>query len=352
MTSLRSIARAMFLGFVRDRSALFFSIAFPLLLLVLLGGLAGDGQRDRSTVVQVGRVALLDGASAATRRSLDDVLDVRRETDLAAALEQVRDGDVDAVVLEQGGRVVVRYSAADQVTAATVRGTFDAIVQNANVAATGQPPRFRLSTRQVEDDSLEPIQYFTPGLLGWAIATGAAFGAALSLVNWRVSGLLRRLRLAPIGAGSVVGARVGVSVTIALAQTAVFFLAAVLFFGLQLSGAWYMAVPLVVCAALAFMALGLLAGAIARTEEAASGIANIIVLPMAFLSGSFFPLDDAPEWIRAVSQAFPLRHLTDGLIDVTVRGDGPAAALGPMAFLLAFSAVVALIASRVFRWER
>ena len=61
----------------------------------------------------------------------------------------------------------------------------------------GRPPAFQLSAQQVEDKSLKPIQYLTPGLLGWAIASGGAFGAALTLVGWRKNKLLRRLRLAP-----------------------------------------------------------------------------------------------------------------------------------------------------------
>ena len=62
-------------------------------------------------------------------------------------------------------------------------------------------------------------------------------------------------------------------------------------FGLQLTGSWWMAVPLLVAGTLAFMSLGLLAGALAKTQEGAVNLANFLVLPMAFLSGSFFPLD-------------------------------------------------------------
>ena len=50
---------------------------------------------------------------------------------------------------------------------------------------------------------------------------------------------------------------------------------------------------------------------------------------MAFLSGSFFPLDGSPQWLQVTSQLLPLRHLNDGMLDVMVRGDGPSAALAP-----------------------
>ncbi len=114
--------------------------------------------------------------------------------------------------------------------AGTVQGVFRQIVTQAN--SVGVPQKYTLATQQAEDDSLEVIQYVTPGLLSWAIAMGAAFGAAATLVTWREKRILRRPRLAPVSTASVVGARVLVSVVIALIQMAIFLAVASLpFFG-------------------------------------------------------------------------------------------------------------------------
>jgi ABC-2 type transport system permease protein len=99
------------------------------------------------------------------------------------------------------------------------------------------------------------------------------------------------------------------------------------------------------------MSIGLLAGAITKTTEGAVNAANFMVLPMAFLSGSFFALDAAPQWLQTFSNLLPLKHLNDGMLDVMVRGEGPEAALVPMAILAAFTVVVTLVAARLFRWE-
>ncbi|MGH3423777.1 MAG: ABC transporter permease, partial [Nocardioidaceae bacterium] len=291
MTGFKSLAVAMSKGFFRDKMALFFAILFPLMFLVLFGGLFGDQGTSRSDIIQVGPVSLLDKAPAAARKAIDQSLDVTRSTDESAAIGKVRSGDADAVLTQHGDTIVVHYSAADQVKSAVVRGTLQAMVQSANVAASGQDPRFDLATEQVEDKSLETIQFFTPGLLGWAIAMGATFGAAANLVVWRRNGLLRRLRLAPVPTSAIVCARVVVSLLIAAVQAAIFIGLAMAFFGLRLTGSWWMCVPLLVAGTLSFMAIGLFAGSISRTEEGATGLANFIILPMAFLSGSFFPLD-------------------------------------------------------------
>lgn len=351
MTAFNSLARAMLKGFFRDKMAFFFAVIFPLMFLVLFGGLLGNGGTSKTEIEQVGKVSVLDEAPKNVRAYLKESLDIHRTTDEEAAIRKVRKGDTDAMIMQRGDTLVVRFSQADQVKAATVQGQFQAIVQSANIAVTGEEPRFTLDADRVEDESLSTIQFFTPGLMGWAIASGATFGAATNLVVWRKNGLLRRLRLAPIPTRSVVLARIAVSVAIAAVQALIFIGVGALLFGLQLTGAWPMIVPLLAAGTLSFMAIGLLAGAVSKSEEAAVGIANFVVLPMAFLSGSFFPLDGAPDWVTAISEVLPLKHLNEGMLDTMVRGEGPASALLPIAILLGFAVVVSAVASRVFRWD-
>jgi ABC-2 type transport system permease protein len=353
MSSMGALSAAMWHGFIRDRMSLFFTILFPLMFLFLFGSIFSDSGTSRSTLVEVGEVPLLQQLSGGAREAFHEAFDVTRvgPGQLEEQVGKVRSGNVDAAVQQRGDQLVLHFSRADQTKAAIVRGTLSAFVQDANVSASGQPPRYSLRAEQVEDRSLKSIQYFTPGLLGWAIAMSSTFGAAMTLVQWRSTKLLRRLRLAPVSTGEVVAARVAVSVLIALVQMVIFVVLAVALFGLQLRGSWWMAVPLVLCGTLAFLAIGLLAGSITKTSEGASGLANLIILPMAFLSGSFIPLDVAPSWLQTASHAFPLRYLNQGMLDVMVRGQGPGAAVTPMLVMLAFAIVIGLTATKFFRWE-
>ena len=350
--ALRSLSLAMLRGFIRDRTAMVFTILIPVLFLVLFGSIYKNSSAPKVTVIEVGKVSLLDQSAGGGHGQLGQVLAITRSARLAPALAAVRKGTDDAAVQQQGRRLLVHYSIADQTTASLVQTVFASIVQQADQAAAGRAPAFQLTTRQVEDISLKPIQYLAPGLLGWAIASGAAFGAAITLVSWRKDKLLRRLRLAPVSTASIVTARIGISVLIALIQLAVFLAVATLpYFGLKLAASWWMAVPLVACGTLAFMSIGLLVGAIAKTQQAATSIANLIILPMAFLGGSFIPLAFAPAWIQQVSYVMPLRYLVIGMQDVMARGEGPSAALPAIGILLAFCAVITLISVRVFRWD-
>jgi ABC-2 type transport system permease protein len=340
----------MFSGFVRDRSALIFTILIPVLFLVLFGSIYKSSSAPKVSVLEVGKVQLLDQAEAAAPRQLGKVLTIKHSASLGAALDDVRKGNEDAAVTEQGGKLIMHYSIADQTTAGIVQAVFSSIVQQADQAKAGAASdAFTLQTQQVEDKSLKPIQYLAPGLLGWAIASGGAFGAAITLVSWRKD---RRLRLAPVNTGAVVLARVGISVAVALVQLVVFLaIATTPYFGLKLTASWWMAIPVVIAGTLAFMSIGLLVGSFAKTQQAATSIANLIILPMAFLGGAFIPLDYAPAWIRDVSYALPLRYLVTGMQDVMARGEGPASALPALGILLGLAAVLTLISVRVFRWD-
>ena len=350
MSAYRSLARAMLRGFLRDRGSLIFTVALPVLFLVLLGSIYKGTTTPQVKVTEIGRVPLLD--QAARSAQLRAVLKVSHAASQASALQKVRQGDVDAAVSQQGSRLILHYSIADQVTSGVVRALFSSLVQSANQEATGKPPAFTLAIAQVEDTSLKPIQYIAPGLLAWAIASGATFGAAITLVNWRSKKLLRRLRLTPASTGAIAAARITVSLLIALVQMAAFLLIATLpYFGLKLTHWWWMAIPIVISGTLAFLSLGLLAGAISKTEQAATALANLVILPMAFLGGAFVPLAFAPAWIQKVSYVMPLRYLVTGVQDVMARGEGPSAAVLPIAVLLGIAAVLTLVAVRLFRWD-
>jgi ABC-2 type transport system permease protein len=346
-----ALSVAIMRGFLRDKAAVFFAILFPLMFLVLFGGLFSDQDQSKVELIAVGDVQLVDDLPGPAKEAFDETFDVSRSDDLDEALEEVRKGDADVAVEQRGDTLVAHYTQTEQVKAAITQGTLRAFVDGSNVAASGRPPKYDFKAERVEDDSLSTIQFFTPGLLGWAVAMSASFGAAATLQGWRQSKLLRRLQLSPVSTRTIVGARVAVTVAIAMVQMAIFIGLGATAFGLTLTGSWWMAIPMLVVGTLCFMAIGLLAGAIAKTAEGAVNMANFFVLPMAFLSGSFFPLDTAPSWLRAFSNLLPLKHLNEGMMDVMVRGEGPSAALVPIAILAGFAVVVTLLAAKLFRWE-
>jgi ABC-2 type transport system permease protein len=205
---------------------------------------------------------------------------------------------------------------------------------------------------QSVDGGLPYINYVAPGVLAWGVGNAALFGPAFALMHWRRDDILRLVWRTPTPLPTVLGSRFAVAVGVGLCQAVLFTAVALLpVFGLHLSGDWPMALPLLVLGVAAFLALGLVVGSLANTPEAVAAIANFVMVPMAFLSGAFYPADLLPGWIRTLSWVLPLRYLDHGLTNVLAGRDG----LGPYgldcAGLAAFTVLFGLIAARIFRWS-
>ncbi|RDG38177.1 ABC transporter permease [Streptomyces corynorhini] len=352
MRPVWQLARTMILSVLRDKGTIFFLLIFPILFLLLFGTLFKTSGTSHIEVAQLGDVQVLDELRGAQREEVTKAATITRVDNEADALRQVREGDYDALVMQDGGKVVLRYSAADSVKAASAQAALNSLLERANLAATGQPPTYTLEATQVQDDSVKPIQYLTPGLLGWAIASSSVFSSALTLVTMRRRKILQRMRMSLVRPWEVVAARIAMTMAMVLVQTALFLLVATLpYFGLQLSGSWWLIVPLVVCGTLPLMSLGMFIGSVTKTEESAGGLAQLLVLPMSFLSGAFFTLDSAPSWVQAVSYLMPLRYLVKGGEQVLSRGGGLVDVLPSMGGMLLFTAVVTGLTLRFFKWN-
>ena len=202
-----------------------------------------------------------------------------------------------------------------------------------------------------KDGTTPYINYIGPGILAWAVGNGALFGVAYTLMHWRKNDLLRVIRMTPITVPEVLGARGLVALGVGICQ-AVFFvvISALPFFGMTLSRWSIATLPVVALGVCAFFAMGLLVGTYASSSEAIAAIANCIMVPMAFLSGTFFPVNAAPGWVQGISRAMPLRYMIDGL-SVLPGSNGPHVVIVPCLVLIGFTVVFGLFATRLFRWS-
>ncbi|PPK63730.1 ABC transporter permease [Actinokineospora auranticolor] len=208
------------------------------------------------------------------------------------------------------------------------------------------------SGQRVEETGRGYIDYIAPGVLSWGVANAAVFGVAFTLMQWRNDDILRLIRMTPTPLLSVLASRYALAVVMGLLQTLLFVGVALLpFLGLRLAGSWPLLIPLLLLAIVAFLAIGMIVGSVANTPEGVAAVANCVMLPMAFVSGSFFPVDMMPPWLAAISRALPLRYLNDGAAaSLAGRGDLTEVAVAAAA-LGGFSLLFAAVALRVFRWS-
>ncbi|HTS97066.1 MAG TPA: ABC transporter permease [Streptosporangiaceae bacterium] len=197
------------------------------------------------------------------------------------------------------------------------------------------------------------IDYTAIGVMCWGVGNSAMFGVAYTLMYWRSNDVLRLIRMTPTRLPTVVGSRFLVAVVVALAQ-AVFFVAVATLpvFGLYVSGRAVLALPVLLTGVAAFFGIGLLVGTFASSAESIGAIGNCVIVPMAFLSGTFYPISASPVWMQDLSRALPLRYLVQGTGGLIAGTSGFSSALVPCAALLGFTVLFAGIAARYFRWNR
>ena len=189
------------------------------------------------------------------------------------------------------------------------------------------------------------------GIIGYGAANTGFAGLALLLVARREMGFLKRIRSTPIPA-SVYLAAVLTSIMIVFVIQAI----AVFILGSALKSTPLPHHPLSMVLALllgaaAFAAMGLGITSLLRSAEGSSAAVNVILLPMAFLSGGFGPTAHYPRVLRAIGDVLPLKYFVQLVYAIYLRGHGIWSKPGAIAVLAAWGAAGAAVALRRFRWE-
>ena len=339
---------------VRNRTALFWNLAFPLIFILLFGFLLGGS--DVSL-----RVGIAGGDTSEIARSIESTL---QDVDGFDATTGSTEDELKA--LEEGDRtvVVVFDSLPDGRVSASVYWDdtdpqFGQIAVNAvrqhlleaNIALSGSQGPIDIEVQAVQSTGLEYIDFLVPGILAMSLMNSGMIGLASAFVTYREKGILRRIRATPFPLSSFITARILSQLIISVAQAAILVLAGILAVGLTVRGNLLNVLVMVIIGSLAFLSLGFVISAFARNQETADSLANGVSFPMLFLSGVFFPVDSAPEWLQPIMRIMPLRYLVDALRDLMVQdGTLPDQWLNILV-MLATGLVGFLLAVRFFRWE-
>ncbi|HSK51325.1 MAG TPA: ABC transporter permease [Clostridia bacterium] len=365
MTALLALTLANIRSYVRDRAALFWTLAFPLVFIVMFGLIfqGGGGARlnlgwvdaDSSSGSAELRAALA-GQSGVTLNDLSE----------AEALDRMRLGRVDAVIVVPAGygeqlaanagsetpgapaTITLYTDPSRQQLAGSVFQAVGSVLGAVNL--NGRPPLVVPETRTLQTENLNFIIYFVPSMLGLSVMQVGIF-AAIPLVADREKLILKRLAATPLRRWQLVGSNVLMRLLIALAQSVIIVAVGTMAFGVEITGNLLLMALFVTLGAVTFLALGYVIASFASTEDSANGMTSIIQFPMMFLSGAFFQIEAMPDALQAVARVIPLTYLADALRQVMVGG-APFAPLWLCFAVLAGWLVVCFgIAARKFRWQ-
>ena len=350
--------------FVRNRLALFFSLFLPLVIMLIFGVLNFEG----STTVALGIVdeagtdasaALVDGLAEyeyleISEGSRDDELAALEEGDRGFVL--VIPSDFQPSLGGETG-LVAYQSNADPSQAQVAQGLLQQAVAGAIVASFGDTPIPNVpglappvAFESVESRDLGYIDFLVPGIVGMTVMQLGLFGVAFGFVQLKRTGALRRLFATPTPPAYFLSAQVASRVVLGYLQVAIL-VGIGIWFGLQMFGSWLVLAVIIGLALLIFLAMGFAIAGWAKNEDQAAPVANLVSLPMLFLSGVFFPRDAMPEILRSITGFMPLTYVNEALRAVMNEG-ATLVDLGPQLLGMGVWAVIAfVVAVWLFKWE-
>jgi ABC-2 type transport system permease protein len=199
-------------------------------------------------------------------------------------------------------------------------------------------------------DGVPAVDILLAGLFGYGAANTAFGGLAIVLVVRREAGVLKRIRATPLPPGAYLTAvLLSTLVNFALQAVGLLVLGG-LVFDASMPANWLGFAGAVVVGVASFAGMGLGAASLIRSAEGVSAVVNVVILPMAFLSGSFGPTRDFPAFLQAIADVLPLTYFLDVVNGVYLDGDSLFADPKALAITLAWGAAGVLVALRRFGW--
>ena len=364
MHALLQLTLANIRSFVRDRAALFWTLAFPLIFVVLFGSIFSGGNTSRT-------IGWVDNDGSVRAAELREAFTEQPNLELAEGaeadvLERMRQGEVAAVIVVPAGygeRVEANARApgppasvavyTDPSQSASSGATFQAVqavLGQINLALAGRGPAVVPEPRTIQTQDLNFISYLVPSILGMALMQLGVF-SAIPLVADREKLILKRLNATPLRRWQLVGSNVLMRLLIGIAQAAIIIAVGAGLYGVEMTGSFVLLAALIVLGTLAFVSLGYVIASFASSEDAANGMTSVVQFPLMFLSGTFFPIDQMPDFLKGVARVLPLTYLSDALRQVMVDGTPFAPLWVCFAVLAGFLVLCFGIAARFFRWQ-
>ena len=203
---------------------------------------------------------------------------------------------------------------------------------------------------ELDGDLVPSSDVLLAGLFGYGAANTAFAGLAIILVTRREAGFLKRLRSTPLPAGTYIAAVLLSTLVVFALQAAALLGLGAFVFDASMPENWLGFAGSVVLGAACFAGLGVGAAALVRSAEGVSAVVNVIVLPMAFLSGSFGPTREYPAFLEAIGDVLPLTYFLEVVNGVYIDGASLFADPTALAVVAGWGVAGLAVAVRRFSW--
>lgn len=380
MRTLLTLTWASIKMFYRNKQALFFTIISPLLIMLIFGAIG----LDRVQKIDVG-LALSAPPTAGTAQFVQALKQVPSftihegiESDLR---EQITNDKLSAVFLIPADLIPAPVIPAvnppastgaptDQSAVPTTPKTVTVLInsgqaQQAGIAAsvmnevldktalsiTHGADLFKLETEEINSNHLKYVDFLLPGLIALSLMQMSVFSTAFVFTNYKEKGVLKRLIATPMRPAVFVGANVITRLIVSFVQVFIFILVGTLYLKAHVIGSYWLIALIAILGSIMFLGLGFTISGISKTTESVPALANLIVFPMLFLGGTFFPIASFPTWLQNIAKYLPLSYLSDSMRQVMTKNASFAMIRTDLLWMLAWSIILVGTANITFGFE-
>ncbi|MFC1780160.1 ABC transporter permease [Patescibacteria group bacterium] len=346
--------------YFRDKSAVFFTLFFPFIVIAIFGVL----DFAKFSTSKVGFVYSEETSQYAqgVREALEGIGDFYKiEEGSIEGEKQALEDDDRVIVLEfansednAGVNVKAYLNKSSEQTAQSVFLIIQKVLTDYEIQVNQVQPIFNVESETINVFDLRNIDYMVPGVVAMSLMQGGLFGVIGSIVAYREKGILKRLFATPLSKSNFLLSQIISRLVISILQVIILIVTAYIIFKIKIVGSLFLVAFAAILGSLTFLSLGFAVSGIAKTAESARAIVMPIQMLLMFTSGTYFSRDVLPGWLYDITAYSPLTYLSDALRDIMTRGHNLSnevvriATIGMLIWLTLF----VILAIRSFKWEK
>jgi ABC-2 type transport system permease protein len=360
LRAMLALTKASLIATFKSPQSIFFSLFFPIVLIWIFGSLGGNNSPSINVAfekkVDTTNVLYLaikhHPALQFTNPNKKNIEDELKKGRIAAiiGIEPLRND------VQENYDIHLRTSTASQRDLPLLQSVLKTVANDMDRQVHPEQKPFATvsQTLSYKERPYRMIDFFLPGMIGFALIGSAVFGIAFLLYSLRETLVLKRMYSTPIKKQYIILGESIAKVIFNLITVVILIGFGYLVYDFHLAQGWITFLNMIFLsfiALLVFMGFGFFISSVSKNQNVIPIYANLFMFPQYFLSGTFFSKTALPAFLQPIIKFLPLTAVNDAMRNVAFEGASLWSCWEQVAILLAWGIIIYVITAKVFRWE-
>jgi len=344
---------------VRNKQALFWSLMFPLIFTIIFGFFFGNDNYN------AGKIALSDNSKSQIaenlKKSMEDssLFKITEVENIEKGKDLMKKNEVVAMVLIPKGFGSFEPNAPTKITVITdpannqsntiLLNFLDRYLTATNFKVQNAEPIFTVEQEQTSTNKLNYFDFILAGLIGMALMNSSIQGIAISMAKYREDKILKRITTTPLKTWKFVISEILSRLILNIFQVSLILAVGYFFFNAHIYGSLIILYFFVLIGAFLFQSIGFAIASVSKTTQAAEGMSISITIPMMFLAGVFFPIDQLPNWLYSIVKFLPLAPLLRMIRQIALDNISPFTDISNIIIIIVW--IVIMLSASIYKFR-